>query len=136
MHHVPAMLITWLLNANTTTTLPSVMYTPSICDVELTYCCLLLAGTNIPEVDSVLTTSEVQQLIEQQSVSFPDLPRSSVDSLLGPTACGEQLHGVHGGSGMPSFLPDQPGGSLRGTCCRVWCLLLDRPLMHYLAQVT
>lgn len=61
------------------------------------------AGTSIPEVDSVLTTSEVQQLIEQQGVSFPDLPCSPMDSLLGPAAaCHEQLHGVHGGSGVPS----------------------------------
>ncbi|KAL3144424.1 hypothetical protein ABBQ32_004170 [Trebouxia sp. C0010 RCD-2024] len=58
-----------------------------------------IPGTSIPEVDSVLTTSEVQQLVEQQAVSFPDLPCSPVDSVLGPTAPAEQLHGVHGGSG-------------------------------------
>ena len=64
---------------------------------------MLSAGTNIPEVDSVLTTSEVQQLIEQQAVSFPDLPCSPMDSLLGPAAYEEQLHGVHGGSGVSRF---------------------------------
>lgn len=48
----------------------------------------------------MLTTSEVQQLVEQQGVSFPDLPCSAVDSVLGPSAPAEQLHGVHGGSGV------------------------------------
>lgn len=96
------------------------MYTPhsSTCEVGLAYCYVWSAGTNIPEVDSVLTTSEVQQLIEQQAVSFPDLPCSSMDSLLGPAARlhAEQLHGVHGGSGKPSLLSDQPGQCLCGTC--------------------
>ena len=63
---------------------------------------MLSAGTSIPEVDSVLTTSEVQQLIEQQGVTFPHLRCSPMDSLLGPAAGMEQLHGVHGGAGVPS----------------------------------
>ncbi len=59
-----------------------------------------VAGTSVPEVDSVLTTSEVQQLIEQQGVSFADLPCAPLDSLLGPGCTDDQLHKVHGGSGM------------------------------------
>ncbi len=58
------------------------------------------AGTSVPEVDSVLTTSEVQQLIEQQGVTFADLPCAPLGSLLGPGCTDDQLHKVHGGSGM------------------------------------
>lgn len=58
-----------------------------------------IPGTNVPEVDSVLTTSEVQQLIEQQGLSFADLPCAPLDSLLGPGCTDDQLHNVHGGSG-------------------------------------
>ncbi len=54
----------------------------------------------MPEVDSVLTTSEVQQLIEQQGVSFADLPCTPMDSLLGSHAGQDQLCYVHGGSGV------------------------------------
>ena len=59
-----------------------------------------VAGTSVPEVDSVLTTSEVQQLIEQQGVSFADLPCAPLDSLLGPGCTDDQLYKVHGGAGM------------------------------------
>ena len=86
---------------------------PACSTSSLAHRCLLSAGTNIPEVDSVLTTSEVQQLIEQQAVSFPDLPCSPMDSLLGPAACEEQLHGVHGGSGVPPFFLINLGMSIQ-----------------------
>lgn len=48
----------------------------------------------------MLTTSEVQQLIEQQGVSFADLPCAPLDSLLGPGCTDDQLYKVHGGAGM------------------------------------
>lgn len=75
---------------------------------NVTYC-RLPAGSNVPEVDSVLATSEVQQLLEQQAVSFPDLPCLPVDSVLGPAAPKEQLHGVHGGSGVLLSFVDSLG---------------------------
>ena len=40
------------------------------------------AGSTIPEVDSVLTTAEVQQLIEQRGINLTQLPTSPVDPLL------------------------------------------------------
>ena len=58
------------------------------------------AGTNVAEVDSVLTTSEVQQLIEQQGVTLAELPGDCMDSLLGPGPCDSQLYNIHGGAGM------------------------------------
>ncbi|DBA92266.1 TPA: hypothetical protein ACH3X2_003700 [Trebouxia sp. C0005] len=58
-----------------------------------------IPGTSVPEVDSVLTTSEVQQLVEQQGVSFADLPCAPLDSLLGPGCTDSRLYKVHGGSG-------------------------------------
>ena len=63
------------------------------------------AGTTIPEVDSVLTTAEVQQLIEQQGAEFRQLSTIPVDSLMpissSSSSCSDdgQLYGVPGGSG-------------------------------------
>lgn len=71
-----------------------------------------VAGTSVPEVDSVLTTSEVQQLIEQQGATFADLPCAPLDSLLGPGCTDDQLHKVHGGSGMLCLIQ-----SLACRCC-------------------
>ena len=68
-------------------------------------------GTTIPEVDSVLTTAEVQQLIEQQGAEFRQLSTSPVDSLMpissssGSCSDSGQLYGVPGGAGeLTAFL--------------------------------
>lgn len=61
-------------------------------------------------MDSVLTTAEVQQLIEQQGADLQQLPCSPVDPVLSGTG-GEdgKLYGIHGGAGLLLFLlPSMP----------------------------
>ncbi|KAF7119299.1 hypothetical protein RHSIM_Rhsim13G0142900 [Rhododendron simsii] len=57
------------------------------------------AGLKISEVDSVLTSGEVLDLLKSQSVDFEALEESPLDKLL--TNINEEgfLYGVHGGSG-------------------------------------
>lgn len=53
----------------------------------------------IPEVDSVLTTGEVLDLIQSKSVDFKTLEEASLDRLLTNVDEEGHLHGVSGGSG-------------------------------------
>ncbi|KAK4386753.1 protein NAR1 [Sesamum angolense] len=53
----------------------------------------------ITEVDSVLTTGEVLDLIQSRSVDFPALEESPVDKLLSNVDEEGHLYGVHGSSG-------------------------------------
>ncbi|KAL0321072.1 UNVERIFIED_CONTAM: protein NAR1 [Sesamum radiatum] len=53
----------------------------------------------VAEVDSVLTTGEVLDLIQSRSVDFPALEESPVDKLLSNVDEEGHLYGVHGSSG-------------------------------------
>ncbi|KAK9268170.1 hypothetical protein L1049_010612 [Liquidambar formosana] len=57
------------------------------------------AGPRIPEVDSVLTSGEVLDLIQLKSVDFNTLEESPPDRLLTNVDEEGYLYGVHGGSG-------------------------------------
>ncbi len=51
------------------------------------------------EVDSVLTTGEVQQLREAHGRPLTELPIAQLDSLVGSIEQDGQLYGLPGGSG-------------------------------------
>ncbi|OMO89337.1 Iron hydrogenase, small subunit-like protein [Corchorus capsularis] len=57
------------------------------------------AGVCIPEVDSVLTSGEVLELIQLKEVDFKALEESPLDRLLTNVDDGRHLYGVAGGSG-------------------------------------
>jgi iron only hydrogenase large subunit-like protein len=54
----------------------------------------------VPETDSVLTTTEVQQLLQLHGVDLDTLAEVGVDSLLGGQSL--ELAGMPGGSGFPT----------------------------------
>ncbi|KAK9830279.1 hypothetical protein WJX72_010779 [[Myrmecia] bisecta] len=56
-------------------------------------------GTPIPEVDSVLTSSEVQLLLEARGADLAAMPDAPLDSMLSSVGPDGQLYGVSGGSG-------------------------------------
>ncbi|XP_027185315.1 protein NAR1 [Coffea eugenioides] len=56
-------------------------------------------GEKITEVDSVLTTGELLDLIKSRSVDFASLEESPLDKLLANAAEGGHLYGIHGSSG-------------------------------------
>lgn len=60
---------------------------------------LLIPGTQVPEVDSCLTTGELHQLMEQQNVQLAALPDASSDGLLTSIADGGRMFDLGGGSG-------------------------------------
>lgn len=55
------------------------------------------------EVDSVLTTGEVQQLLEAHGRPLTELPSAQLDSLVGGIEQDGQLYGLPGGSGAASY---------------------------------
>ncbi|KZV51808.1 cytosolic Fe-S cluster assembly factor narfl-like [Dorcoceras hygrometricum] len=56
-------------------------------------------GERITEVDSVLTTGEILDLIKLRSINLTDLEESPVDKLLSNVDDNGHLYGVHGSSG-------------------------------------
>ena len=58
---------------------------------------LIDAGTQTPETDAVLTTLEVQQLLEQWGESLGQLPEEPLDSLMGQAQ--QHVTAFPGGSG-------------------------------------
>ncbi len=60
---------------------------------------LVLAGTEIPEVDSVLTSGEVQQLLEGHGQRLSDIPAAPLDAIVPSIPDSPQLYGIPGGSG-------------------------------------
>jgi hypothetical protein len=59
----------------------------------------IVAGTATPEVDSVLTSGEVQQLLEAHGRSLGDIPQSPLDCLVPGVPEDGRLYGLPGGSG-------------------------------------
>ena len=51
------------------------------------------------EVDSVLTSGEVQQMLEAHGRPLGELPSAPLDSLVGSVQEDGQLYGLPGGSG-------------------------------------
>ena len=68
------------------------------------------AGTSTPETDSVLTTLEVQQLLEQHNVRLADLPEEPLDTVAGGQQ--HQLAGSRGGSGTVAAAASCPALSV------------------------
>ncbi|BDA43699.1 Cytosolic iron-sulfur assembly component 3 [Coccomyxa sp. Obi] len=56
-------------------------------------------GSTVAEVDSVLTSGEVQQLLEAHGRALSELPSAQLDSLVGGIEEDGQLYGLPGGSG-------------------------------------
>ena len=59
----------------------------------------MLAGTKIPEVDSVLTSGEVHQLLEGHGRRLSDVPTAPLDAIVPSIPDSPQLYGIPGGSG-------------------------------------
>ena len=53
----------------------------------------------MPETDSVLTTGEVQRLLDSRNMEFSALPEQPLDSIFGGASADERLHGLPGGAG-------------------------------------
>jgi iron only hydrogenase large subunit-like protein len=53
----------------------------------------------VAEVDSVLTSGEVQQMLEAHGRPLGELPSAPLDSLVGSVQEDGQLYGLPGGSG-------------------------------------
>ena len=66
---------------------------------ELRFCNLVLAGTEIPEVDSVLTSGEVQQLLEGHGRRLSEISAAPLDAIVPSIPDSPQLYGIPGGSG-------------------------------------
>lgn len=60
---------------------------------------MALAGTKIPEVDSVLTSGEVQQLLQAHGRELSDIPAAPLDPMVPGVHDSQQLYGLPGGSG-------------------------------------
>ena len=56
------------------------------------------AGTQIPETDSVLTTTELRQLLDQQGLDLSRVAEEEPDTILGGRSL--DMAGVAGGSGV------------------------------------
>ena len=78
-----------------------VLYVTTLCAAcILTYTCsCAYAGTDVPEVDSVLATSEVQKLLQERDVDLAQQPEAPFDALLSSVDASGQLYGIHGGAG-------------------------------------
>ncbi len=57
------------------------------------------AGTSVAEVDSVLTSGEVQLMLEVHGRPLGELPSARLDSLVGSVPEDGQIYGLPGGSG-------------------------------------
>lgn len=57
-------------------------------------CC---AGSRTPETDSVLTSLEMQQLLDQEGIDLRNVPEGELDSVVGGHS--DSLTGLPGGSG-------------------------------------
>ncbi len=62
------------------------------------------AGSTVAEVDSVLTSGEVQQLLEAHGRALSELPSARLDSLVAGVEEDGQLYGLPGGSGAATHL--------------------------------
>lgn len=62
------------------------------------------AGTSVPEVDSVLTSGEVQQLLEAHGRALGEIPSAPLDSVVPGLPNDGQLYGLPGGSGEHCML--------------------------------
>ncbi len=58
------------------------------------------AGTQIPEVDSVLTSGEVQQLLEARGRKLSEIPAAVPDTIIPGIPDSPHLYGIPGGSGQ------------------------------------
>ncbi|CAK0781927.1 hypothetical protein CVIRNUC_005508 [Coccomyxa viridis] len=58
-----------------------------------------LPGTKIPEVDSVLTSGEVQQLLQSHGRPLPAIAQAPLDTLVPGVQDDPRLYGIPGGSG-------------------------------------
>ena len=76
------------------------------------------AGSHIPETDSVLTSTELQQLLEQEGIDLRNVPSSTVDSLLGGPS--GDLTGLPGGSGQ-CYYSVLPTCSMDSLCVILQC---------------
>jgi len=81
---------------------------PMTCGCEAQGRTVRCAGTSSAEVDSVLTSGEVQQLLEAHGRALSDLPAARLDSLVPGTQQDGRLYGLPGGSGSLSFPLPRP----------------------------
>ncbi len=72
------------------------------------------AGTALAEVDSVLATTEVQQLLDEEGVALAALPEAAVDlTAAGTSGEGDGVYGYPGGAGGYLEFVFRCGQSLR-----------------------
>ena len=69
----------------------------------------LATGGKVPETDSVLTTTEVQRLLDVRGVDLRNLPEERLDTFLGGRS--SELAGLQGGSGGWSAFLNRGAGS-------------------------
>ena len=53
----------------------------------------------MPEVDAVLTTGEVQRLLDERGVALPALPEAPLDDLVSGAPEHSRVYGYPGGAG-------------------------------------